>query len=40
MNNVKNIISGQNKRLINSVNEVNDKTYNCRNKSNCPLDNK
>ena len=40
MNNMKNIISGQNKRIINSVNEVNGKTYNCRNKSNCPLDNK
>ena len=40
MNNVKNIISGQNKRIINFVNEVNGKTYNCRNKSNCPLDNK
>ena len=40
MDNVKNIISGQNKRIINSINEGNGKTYNCRNKGNCPLENK
>ena len=40
MDNVKNIISSHNKKIINSGNEANGKTCNCRNKSNCPLDNK
>ena len=40
MDNVKNIISSHNKRIINSGNEENGKTCNCRNKSDCPLDNK
>ena len=40
MHNVKNIISSHNKKIINSGNEANGKTCNCRNKSNCPLDNK
>ena len=35
-----NIISSHNKKIINSGNEANGKTCNCRNKSNCPLDNK
>ena len=39
MDNVTNIISSHNKK-INSGNESNGKTCNCRNKSNCPLDNK
>ena len=40
MDNVKNIISSRNKRIINSRNEGNGKTCSCRNKSNCPLDRK
>ena len=40
MDNVTNIISSHNKKIINSGNEANGKTCNCRNKSNCPLDNK
>ena len=40
MDNVKNIISSYNKKIINSDNEANGKTCNCRHKSNCPLDNK
>ena len=40
MDNVKNKISGHNKRIINSGNDANDKTWNCRNKSKWPLDNK
>ena len=40
MGNVTNIISSYNKKIINSGNEANGKTCNCRNKSNCPLDNK
>ena len=39
MNNMKNIIGSHNKK-INSYNKINGKTCNCRNKSNCPLDNK
>ena len=39
MDNIKNIISSHNKE-INVYNELNGKTYNCRNKSNCSLDNK
>ena len=39
MDNVTNIISSHNKK-INSGNESNGKTCSCRNKSNCPLDNK
>ena len=39
MGNVTNIISSYNKKIINSGNEANGKTCNCRNKSNCPLDN-
>ena len=34
---MKNIISSHNKRIINSGNEANGKTCNCRNKSNCSL---
>ena len=34
-----NIISSHNKKIINSGNEANGKTCDCRNKSNCPLDN-
>ena len=37
MDNVKNIISSHNKKIINSGNEANGKTCNCRNKSNCSL---
>ena len=40
MDNMKNIISSHNKKIANSDNETNGKTCNCRNKSNCPLDNK
>ena len=40
MDNVTNIISSHNKKMINSGNEANGKTCNCRNKSNFPLDNK
>ena len=40
MDNVTNIISSNNKNIINSGNKANGKTCNCRNKSNCPLDNK
>ena len=39
MDNMTNIISGHNKQVTNSDNETNDKTYNCRNKSKCLLDN-
>ena len=35
-----NKISSHKKKIINSGNETNGKTCNCRNKSNCPLDNK
>ena len=40
MDNMTNTISSQNKDIINSGNETNGKTCNCRNKSNCPLDKK
>ena len=40
MDNVKNIISSHSKKIINSGNEENGKTCNCKNKSDCPLDNK
>ena len=40
MDNVKNIISSHDKKIINSDNEANGKTCNCRNKGNCSLDNK
>ena len=40
MDDMKNIISSHNKKEINSDNEKNGKTSNCRNKSKCPLDNK
>ena len=40
MDNMKNIISSHNKNIRNSYKEINGKTCNCRNKSNCPLDNK
>ena len=40
MDNVKNVISSHIKKIINCGNEANGKTCNCRNKSNCPLDNK
>ena len=40
MDNMKNIISSHKKNIRNSYKEINGKTCNCRNKSNCPLDNK
>ena len=40
MDNMTNIISGHKKKVTNSENETNGKTCNCRNTSNCPLDNK
>ena len=40
MDDMKNIISSHNKKVINSDNEKNGETSNCRNKSKCPLDNK
>ena len=40
MDNIKNIISSRNKRITNFYNEINRKTCNSRNKSNCLLDNK
>ena len=40
MDNVKNTISGHNKKIINSGNDASDKTWICRNKSKWPLDNK
>ena len=40
MDNRKNIISKRNKRITNFYYEINGKICNCRNKSNCPLDNK
>ena len=40
MDNMTNIISSHNKKVTNSDNETNGETCDCRNKSNCPLDNK
>ena len=40
MDNRKNILSKRNKRITNFYYEINGKICNCRNKSNCPLDNK
>ena len=40
MDNMTNIISSHNRKVANSGNEANGKTCNCRNKSNCELDNK
>ena len=40
MDNMANIISSHNKKIINSGYEKNCKLCNCRNKSNFPLDNK
>ena len=40
MDNRKNIISKRNKRIKNFYYEINGKICNCRNKNNCPLDNK
>ena len=40
MDNRKNIISKRNKRIKNFYYEINGKICNCRNKKNCPLDNK
>ena len=40
MDNMTNTISSHNKKIINSGNETNGKTCDCRNKSNCPLDKK
>ena len=40
MDNITNLISTHIKKVINSGKKTNGKTYNCRNKSNCPLDNK
>ena len=40
MDNMTNIISSHNKKVTNSNYEANGKTCHCRNKSNCPLENK
>ena len=40
MDNIKDIISCHNNAIPKVYNEINGKTCNCRNKSNCPLDNK
>ena len=40
IDNIKNIISSHNKDITNFYSEINGKTSNSRNKSNCPLDNK
>ena len=40
MDNIKDIISSRNNGIPKFYNEINGKTCNCRNKSNCPLDNK
>ena len=40
IDNTKNIISNHNKGITNFYNKINGKTCNCRNKGNCPLDNK
>ena len=40
MNNIKNIIRSRNKGITHFYNEINGETCNCRNKNNCPLDNK
>ena len=40
IDNIKNIISSHNKEITNFYKEINGKTCNCMNKSNCPLDNK
>ena len=40
IDNIKNIISSHNKDITNYYSEINGKTSNSRNKSNCPLDNK
>ena len=40
MDKMTNIISSHNKKIINSGNETNGQTCNCKNKTNCPLDNK
>ena len=40
MDNMTNIISSHNKEVTDSGSETNGKTCNCKNKSNCPLDNK
>ena len=40
IDNMTNLISSNNKKVTNSDNQTNGKTCNCRNKSNCPLDNK
>ena len=40
MDNTKNIISSHNNKIANSYNKINGKACNCRNKSNCSLDNK
>ena len=40
IDNIKNIISSHNKEITNFYKEIYGKTWNCRNKFNCPLDNK
>ena len=40
MDNIENIICSHKKGITNFYNEIIGKTCNCRNKSNCPLDNK
>ena len=37
---IKNVISSHKKEITNFYNEINGKTCSCRNKNNCPLDNK
>ena len=34
------MISSHDKEITNFYNEINGEAYNCRNKNNCPLDNK
>ena len=37
---IKNMISSHDKEITNFYNEINGEACNCRNKTNCPLDNK
>ena len=40
IDNIKNLISSHHKEITHFCKEINGKTCNCTNKSNCPLDNK
>ena len=40
IDNIKNVISSHKKEIANFYNEMNGKTCSCRNKNNCPIDNK